>query len=75
MKQKQYNVRFEFCRSVLISPDGSSYLINSNTDNEFMYCFANMNLFCQLYDGYLPFFMMYSFDFFIHSYIVCLSLP
>lgn len=75
MQTKQYKVIFEFRRSVLINPDGSCYLLNSTMDTEFIYGFASLNLYCQMYDGYLPLFMVYDFDFLLNSYYHCLSLP
>lgn len=75
IEMKRYNVNFSFNRSVLINPDGSGYIINMTTDNEFAYGLASTNLFLQMYEGYLPLFMFYSSDLLLANYNRCLALP
>lgn len=62
-------------RTVLISPDGSSFIINSTTDNEFMYGFASVNLFCRMYEGYVSQFMSRPEHVLLESYNSSLFLP
>ena len=72
---KKYSVIFTMDRTVLISPDGSSFIINSTTDNEFMYGFASVNLFCRMYEGYLSQFMSRPDNLLWDSYNSSLCLP
>jgi hypothetical protein len=72
---KQYNIIFSSHRTVLICPDGSSYLINSTTDNEFRYGAASMNTSWRMYEGYHTQLMWYPDDALLISYYNSLSLP